>query len=211
MPTLAAITDDEWKAITSRLTLYAHGKMRPLRWRGCVPAARTTGPGGTDAGDVAATAIERVLSGVRAWDDRADPYTQLCAVVDSLISHLVRGWENRRQRMMPTVTRADGSEHQIDPAGREPDPAQAAADAEEAAAYRAAVRAAVAQDPLAAAIFECLIGGFSTPAEMAELIGVEVEQIYTAKRRLCRAVDGVMGKPRKSSRSDKGARHARPS
>jgi len=158
---------------------------------------------------MAATAIERVLTGERAWNENADPFKYLCSIVDSLVSHLVDGWENRHQRTMPTTCQDDGTERPIELPGSEPEPVQVVADEEETAAYREAVRKALAGDRLAEGIFECLSGGFSTPADMAELLNVEIGLIYTAKARLGRAVNTVLGKSQKPSRSDKGARHAR--
>lgn len=209
MAKLTDISDDEWLGLNSRLTLYALRKMRRLCWRGARPAERPTAPGGQGPEDLAATAIERVLDGSRAWDASADPFDHLCSVLDSLVSHLVGGWENRNVRGMPTARSDDGPERPVELPGREPDPSHAAAESEEAHQYRAAVRDAVAKDPLAAGIFDCLQAGYSTPADMAELLDVDVEQIYTAKRRLERAVNGVLSKTRKRSPSDKGTRHAR--
>lgn len=192
MAKLSVITDEEWQALTSRLVLYAVGKMRRLRWRGCPPAGRATGPGGFDASDLAATAVERVLDGSRAWDETTDPYSHLCSVVDSVVSHLADGQANRHERAMPTARTTDGGEQPVELPGHEPCPARAAEDMEETNRYRAAVRAAVAKDELARDIFDCLEAGFSTPAEMAVLMGKSVEQIYTAKRRLQRAVESVL-------------------
>lgn len=192
MAKLWDITNDEWASLASRLTEYAAAKMRVLSWRGGPRGHGATGPGGVGPEDIVNTAVERVFDGSRAWDEAADPAVTLRGVVDSLVSHLVNGSENRLSRPMPTVAGDDGVERVIDPAGRDAGPLEALAEDEQVAGRREAIREAVAGDPLAGQLFDCLAAGFETPADVAAVLGVPVEQIYTAKRRLERAVNRVL-------------------
>jgi hypothetical protein len=110
---------------------------------------------------------------------------------------------------MPANRGDDEVSRSLDPPCHDLDPAKIVADEEERNEIRIAVRDAVAKDELAFTIFECLQAGFHTPAEIAEIANVEVDQIYKAKRRLERAVNGVLNKNRKPVHTSEGARNAK--
>ena len=70
---LPTLTDEEWNALSIRLTLYAEGKMLRVYWHGVPPKRGVAAPGGSSAEDVAIEAITSVLEGRRQWPTGIEP------------------------------------------------------------------------------------------------------------------------------------------
>jgi Homeodomain-like domain-containing protein len=93
---LALLTDQEWRTIMQRLTLYAAYKLSRLWFRNGVIPGRLAGPE-----DVASDAIAAILSGKRSWPphDGVAVLDALLAclksVVDSIVNHLVESADHR--------------------------------------------------------------------------------------------------------------------
>jgi len=98
-----ALTDD----LLVEAVAYAAAKLRGLAWRGRQGGAV---PGGREAADMVQTAVERTLSGRRKWDPVEVPEfnRHLTGAIDSIVSALVVGAENRRSGEI--VPYADESE-----------------------------------------------------------------------------------------------------
>jgi len=171
------MTEDQWEELLERLTWHAQQKYLRLVWRGVPGAYGGLAPGGIDPADLATQAIVDVIEGRRRWNPLAAPdfLDYLRGVVDSKISHLVRGRENRPGRAT-TLAEAIPS--------REPAPESAAADEEELMLLQELLSVAVERDPIARHVVECLEEGVTRPAEMALRVGVDVQEIYNAQKRL---------------------------
>jgi hypothetical protein len=192
--------EEELVELLSLLTDYANCKLVHLRWRGLSLKRGGSIPGGAEASDIAAQAIIDVIDGTRAWDPErhADLLGYLKSVIDSQVSNLVNRAENKVSRRMGASDgdSADQPEYQLPARG--PDPYEVVANKDSMTAFRAAVVAAIKDDPLALAIFECLEAEITKPAEMAVLLEKDVSEINNAQKRLRNKVDKVRRKQRGS-------------
>lgn len=190
----ANLSDDEWAEIVEKLTLYADNKMRKLRWRGVLNGAVL---GGVCADDMAATAIESLLYGGRNWNQEKTPdlFEFLKDVVDSKVSNLVKGEENKKSRQV------DADDQKNEPAFRgrrnTATPPEIMSDEEQRKRIRSSVMAEIGQDELVESILECYESGIEKPSEIAELVEVTTKDVNNAKKRINRAADKAFGKARK--------------
>jgi len=65
---------------------------------------------------------------------------------------------------------------------------------------RAALKADAEKDPIVLQILECLEADITKPAEIAELLDVNVKDIYHAQRRLRRKLDRAFARDRERER-----------
>lgn len=181
--------------LTERLTLYAHGKLAKLHWRGLPLRTGGSVPGGVVAEDLASDAITDAIQGTRVWNpDGDDDFPAfLRSVVDSKVSHLANRRENKASRRPQAAGAEDGSdpvEQTVpDPRG---DPVTVLGDEETADKFRALVRAEIQGDALAQSILDCLNEGITKPSDMSVLLDVPVEEINNAQKRLRRKVEKAM-------------------
>ena len=75
---------------------------------------------------------------------------------------------------------------EIDVAGNDPDPAQVCMDREIIELIKTAVAAEAEANPLTVRILECYDAEIEKPAEIAQLLEVDVKEIYNARKRLQR-------------------------
>jgi hypothetical protein len=192
------LSDDEWLKLLKRLTLHADRKLVRLAWRGITSTRGGKPPGGVEAGDLAAGAITDLIEGTRAWDQEANPdlLKHLRSVVDSKISHLVEGLENRRTRRLgpPDPNEESSTAYQL--ASRDPSPVELVADREAADRLRAAIHAELRDDESAYQIMECLEAGMER-AEIIEYLGIPAMDFDNAKKRLCRKVEKAQNNVKK--------------
>ena len=158
MPDIPSFTDDQWKELSERLTLYADHKLMRLRWRGAKLSRGGTVPGGIEAGDLAAEAIVDWINGKRNWNREAvsDLWCFLRGIVDSKVNHLVESIENKITRRLDR----SGDQPEESPARQVAantlPPDKICADREEMDRLRAAITKELGPDPLALRVFECL-------------------------------------------------------
>ncbi len=197
MGAIPKLTDEQWKELLERLTLHAANKLMRLSWRGARLAKGGCPPGAAEAADFAAEAILSVIDGSRMWDAATQPdlLTFLRGVVDSKISHLVESAENRvTRRVLP---RTD-DDQQLTEAERvrsnDPSPDGLVADREWGQQFRAAIRKELEEDTISAGLLDCLDAGYEDRGEIATLLGIQVEDVYNAQKRLKKRVCAVMRK-----------------
>jgi RNA polymerase sigma factor (sigma-70 family) len=197
---MPALKDAEWEELLERLTLYADNCVVRLTWRGLRRAKGGAVPGGIEAADLAQETIVDVIEGSRRYDPAAQPdfFRFLQDVVDSKVSHLATSAENRKSRRPEDSL--DDDAPALDRVERAPPPEDQVAEDEALARLRRDARDAVAKDPLAKRIFECLDAGVTKPGEIATLLGISVEEIYNAQKRMARLV-GNTPSGRKARRS----------
>jgi len=182
-----------WHLTIPRLRRYARERASRLVWAG---SYRGPLPGGRQPEDVAHSAIEKVLTGARDWDETAQPDLAvfLETVVDSEISHLVESWEHRHVRPAAALpARADGEEPNPDPIAKVPSPAagplEAVVGGEEEKrqdAFAAAFIESVADDPILKRIVECIVADVVKPGEIAVQLGIPILEIYNRRKQLQR-------------------------
>ena len=152
--------EEELAELLSLLTDYTYCKFIHLRWRGLSLKRGGSIPGGVEPSDIAAQAIIDVIDGTRAWDPErhVDLLRYLKGVIDSQVSNLVNLAENKTSRRMGASDgdSADPPEYRLPAPG--PDPFEVIANKDSMDVFRAAVVAAIKDDPLALGIFECLEG-----------------------------------------------------
>jgi len=200
---LPEFTDDQWTELLERLTYYCVGKFRKLGWWTGRNMARRAGPKGVTPRDIAFEAIEDVIEGRRRYEPAKHPDFRefLRSVVDSKVYHLARSAEARHRRPMPV--RPDdksGEPVEIEVPGDAPNPAEVCVNRDVIETIRGSVVAAAASDPLVNQLFECLESGYTKPADISELLEVDVAEIYKAKKRLRSNAERSLGKGKETRR-----------
>ena len=171
---------------------YALKKLSGKFWRGVWNGKI---PGGHQAEDLAASAIEAVLIGDpdqdgRSWDPEKDPDLGkfLRDIIDSKVSHLVERAENFYEREPRPVEEEPESDYLDRKRDRRTLPEELfnATTDEEAANERLffALLKEVKDDPLLPKILECEWDGICKRSEVAEKLGVDVNAVTLARKRL---------------------------
>jgi DNA-directed RNA polymerase specialized sigma24 family protein len=198
---LARMTDPDLRSLVERLTVYALRKMWKLRWRGIQYASARcglTGTCGNGPEDLVSDVILRVIQGKRvgSCQDQAGLERLLRSAIDSRVNHHACSLENRRTNEAVVEaaarTEAPSLESRL-PSQCGATPLEVVVDHEDKESFRAVARKAVAADATLAPLLECLLAGLS-PAEAAEYMDVDVKEIYTARKRLDRALSKALGK-----------------
>ena len=180
---MAASVDDEglagqdWEQIGKRLTLFAHRRLWSI---------------GVDdvalAQDLAQEAISRLFDpNYAGWDQARQPVLLefLGSVVNGLISNLRK---KRRRRGAHLPLEGPGRPHlACECAGAETRVSQA----DELTRIWALLQQELQGDPLAVQVLELTIEGCERPRHQAAALGVDVERIYQARRRLRRCIEGA--------------------
>jgi DNA-directed RNA polymerase specialized sigma24 family protein len=180
---LPTLTEEEWEALSIRLTKYAEVKMLRIYWYGVPPKRGVAVPGGASAEDVVIEAITSVLQGRRQWPAGIEPMPFFRGVVDSIVSHMAECAEKQRRHTCPPG--ANGQMPDFDPpAEDDPEPSEILVREEEAAQFQELITKAAEKEPLALEMLDCALAEFTTPRQMAEVTGRPVEEFYRAKQRL---------------------------
>lgn len=199
---IAKLTDEELTRLSKELGRYASAEMtkKPF-WR--------TGksgelPGGHEVESIVNEAFTRVYGGQRRWDSQKHPDLKkyLFDVIDSILSHLSTGSENALLRAVPEA----GTEQEIQwesgskerrperewltRAARQPDEAlfeREAAEREDRALQLLVEECST--DPVLSKILHVRLE-YENPrsAEIAELTGIPVGDIYNGEKRLARKI-----------------------
>ncbi len=180
-----------WHLTIPRLRRYAREKASRLIWAGF---RRGPLPGGRLPEDVVSTAIEKVLSGARAWDPVREPDldTFLESVVDSELSHLVESWEHRHVRPAAALPVPDDRPDH-DPLADIPSPAAGPLDTAISREERARrheffdmFHASLADDAVLQRIVACIHDDVVKPGEIATRLGIPVTEVYNRRKQLQR-------------------------
>ncbi|MCH8146683.1 MAG: sigma-70 family RNA polymerase sigma factor [Planctomycetes bacterium] len=194
------MTDEQLRALVEHLTVYALMKMRRLTWRG-VRYARSdcamTVARGNEPQDLVSDVILRVIEGKRKWDSKKEPDLRvfLRSAIDSRVNQLADSADNRHTNEQVVVAaKADAISLESSlPSREEATPLDLLIDKEAEESFRTVASKAVEGDPMLSDLLECLREGL-TPAETAEYLDVDIGEIYSARKRLYRALSKALGK-----------------
>jgi hypothetical protein len=192
--TLERVRETVTPEFLERLTHYALRKLGQKWWRGVWDGKI---PGGVQPEDLAISAIEAVLigdpdQGGRSWDRQKDPDLMkfLRDIIDSKASHLVERAENAREREPHPAegeSVSDFLDRKRDHRSLSEETLQISAEDEvENERLFFALLDEVKGDPLLPKILECEWDGIYRRAEVAAKLGVDVNAITQAKKRLDR-------------------------
>lgn len=200
----------DWKAIGKELVAHAIWKAQNFAWRTGDHKNLALGLQGRD---IAQMAIEKVLTGKRAWNpERGDLLPYLKGVVDSLMSHYADSLDNTIQaRLAEDEEGKELLDHAEFHAARNDDFGLLSAhqrsrgtnsdvDNERVANLFAAVQG---EDDLMAVLDVVMSSGETKPAEIAAELGIEVTKVNNRLKRLRRT---AMNIKRPSSGEDKATR-----
>jgi hypothetical protein len=179
-----AVTDE---AFMEQLLSFALRRKRAHYWRGVWDGHL---PGGKEVSDVVQEAVEDILLGKRAWDPDKNPdlLDFMRSVVNSKISHLQEGADNRRGELAPVP----GAEARVDHFDTFPHQNAPTADIQlqekedEARNSDLILRFYdfVADDKLLQGIVGCMIEGVSKRSEIAAALKTKEQEITNADKRL---------------------------
>ena len=180
-----AVTDD----FIERLGHYAISVVSRLYWRGVKGGMM---PCGDEPADLVSESLALVLSGDRQWNPEKKPdfLKYMMDVIDSLASHRTNWKENREERrIIPREGETDDKflERRRDP--RFTDDAIDGGTAEEERendAWFFALLEEVKSDQLLTSVLECMMDGIGRRAEIALKLGVLVNDVTQARKRLDR-------------------------
>ncbi len=194
MAEIPKLTEEQWKECSERLTLYATQKFFCYGWKGNDKRNERIGPKAISPQDLAAEAIISVIQGNRCYNPESYPdfMTFLRSIVDSQINHLAKSAEHRKKK--PLVQEAyENADNpvQMEFTGNEPDPSRTCINKELVEKLKESLAPAFNKDKIIREIFECLEAGITTDRDMAELLEVNVQEIYKAKKRFRRKVDKI--------------------
>lgn len=198
---LAKLSDEDWTKLVLKLGHYAASVSRRLRWR--TRNSREL-PGGETVESIVSKAIEKLFSGDRRWDPRAEPDLEkyLMDVIDSLLSHLVESQDNK---LLTTVPETAGTDEQAEwEAGpKEPEhgsewlarsalsPETALLESEQKSRDDRALEMLIEEcstNPVLTKVLEAMFDGHDGPAEIARATGLDRKDIYNAAKRLDRKI-----------------------
>jgi len=188
MTKLPELTNEQWQECLERLTLHAAKKFRFLGWTGRM------GPRGKEPQDVAYEAINKVLTGKRQYNKEVYPdfMNFLQSIVDSLIYHLSKSFESKRFKPIPATTTEQGDFEEVEFESREPNPARIFIHKDIAERIKGILAQEFKDDVVVNGILECFEADITKPAEIAELLEKNVKDIYNARKRLQRVIDGKL-------------------
>jgi hypothetical protein len=198
---LGRMSDNELERMILELGYYASKVRNEYRWR---MKEREALPKGETVNSVVSLALEKVLSGERRWNPAQQPDFMkfMRDVIDSLINHLARGKDNTL--LTPALDEDSGGDwhtgskkaaHDTEWLARsEATPEQALIDKELQAHRDEAIRALLeecAGDQALTKIVNAMLEGYDQCGEIAQVVGIEVKDVYNAMKRLDRKIASV--------------------
>jgi hypothetical protein len=198
---LGRMPDDELEGMILKLGYYASKVRNEYRWR---MKEKEALPKGETVNSVVSLALEKVLSGERRWNPAQQPDFMkfMRDVIDSLINHLARGKDNIL--LTPALdedsegdwqTESKKAAHDTEWLVRsEATPEQVLIDKESQAQRDEAIRALLeecAGDQALTKIVNAMLEGYDQCGEIAQVVGIEVKDVYNAMKRLDRKIASV--------------------
>lgn len=195
---LDLLDSQPWDDIIPRLVAHASKKSKRLFWRGIYGGPF---PEGNEVMDLINQTIEKVLVGQRQWDPDASPdlFVYLKSIVDSDLNHLADSAENRRMRADTLSSQGndcDAGEQEISIAhmmpADTPTPEEVLLlreDEDRCEEFFWGFYESLADKPVLQKIVECIWDDVEKPVEIAERMGVPVNEIYNSRKQLQRRLN----------------------
>ena len=199
MTDVAGLTKEQLWECHVRLIKYA---VRLFSTRGWKRDHECVGPGGVTPDGIATDAILSLLEGPRDYDrvQYPDPLPVLFAIVRSKIYHHAHSSETQRVQPWPrNQQHQDDDPVDMEFEGKEPGPVEICIVRDIMTAMKA--KAVEKQDVLVQGILDNIAVGTTRPAEIADKLGVCVEKINNAQKRLRRMFLEVLGQQKQETRS----------
>lgn len=189
--TLDLLNAFPWEEKIPRLLYYALNKARKKRWRTIFDGQM---PEGKEIEDVVSSAIEKVFSGERKWDPQKQPdlYEYLKGVIDSDIYHLATCEENTAVISEADVSMDINREKPftfdaLHGAELDPETVHILKEVnEKAEKFFIEFYEYLDGKPVLQGIVECIDDGITKSADIAERLGVHVNEIYNCFKQLRR-------------------------
>lgn len=181
-----AVTDE---VFMERLLSFALRRKRARYWRGIWDGHL---PGGKEVADIVCESLDDVLLGRRKWNPEKDPdlLDFMRSVVNSKISHLVDGAENRKEELALAAHDEDGVDHFDSLPNKNAATASNQLQAKEDEARNSDLLLMfcdfVADDVLVQGIVGCMIDGVTKRSEIAAALKTKEQEITYANKRLDR-------------------------
>ena len=191
---LGSLSDEQWLVYHHDLIIYTERKCRRLHWRsGDIFSL----PGGNTPETLVEEAITRLFEGRRSWNHERypgqSPVPFLKGLIDSLVSDLVRGEDQKRTAFLEdetTTTNSEGESYEVrlsSVAGAVPGFQSSQPDDPERAVFLREllqrIRERIEDRPDLAAYFEHSGDGHS-PAEISSLMNLEIDKVYQLRKLL---------------------------
>ena len=194
MKGIADLSPDELHRLIERLTCHAHRKMQRLTWRGARLLHGDCATGGHGPEDLAAEAILAALNPAfgegRSWNPKTEPDLEkfLMSAIDSRVNNLVTRLDNVKERRAG-FTGKSGDEIVIEINDADHDPIKLIVKTEAARIFHEEAIKALEGDATAVEVFECLWADVTKPQEIAELLGISVDEVNNTKKRVIRKLE----------------------
>lgn len=188
MSGISELTQDQWKRLIDRLTIYAQRKYIRLGW---CKRGQYRSPSGQGPEDIASEAIMLLFEGKRNYDEQKYPdlIMYLRSVVDSVIYHIIKSADFQKTKPMPKIITAGGETKEIEIESEEADPSQVYVQNDLSDKMNSILQEKFAQDKVVSGILECMKAGIYKDSEIAECCDIEVKEVYNAQKRLRREFD----------------------
>jgi hypothetical protein len=204
---LEGMSSKEFDRLVLHLGRYTQRETDRLPWR---TGSAVDLPGGETVESIVYQAIEKAWAGERNWNPEQDPDFKkyLMDVIDSLVSHLFTGTDNK----MFTTEPAEGSDDRRAWEGasrqherkhergadwmarRAASPEDLLLEKEEAARRRQGIELLLAEsrdDEELTYVIQAMLDGHNKAGEIAKATGIEVRDVYNIMKRLDRKVEAV--------------------
>jgi hypothetical protein len=208
--TLRRIEEQLNEPMIQRLTLHAAMKLERRWWQGVLGGEP---PGGLKPMDFVQRAVEKTVQAAegdksgRHWNFETQPdlSRHLRSVIDSDISHLVEGWENRTFRSEEFLN-GTNSDEDSEPAlslllAQTANPSELCA-ANEIEQAREKILFeffdSLADDPQLQRLMELIFDGVGKSGEQAKKLGLTANEMYVVTRRMQRHIEQFKEKRAKS-------------
>lgn len=161
--------------------------------------------GGQKAEDIVETVILKTIAGAtegrgrgrRIWDGSRDLYDFLTSQVDSELSNLGRSWVNQRFQIASRLDKTfeDGQRENYfdtvaDESSESPEETALRSELERSAdEFVSGFLDEIEDDDFLVAVVEQILDGVRKPREIAAALGVPVDEVYKARKRLRRRID----------------------
>jgi DNA-directed RNA polymerase specialized sigma24 family protein len=143
--------------------------------------------------------FDKVLDGSRKWNRETYPTLEcfLRSIVDSDINHLADSLDNSHSRRIAPTKAPNGVDEAERVEGREVNPVFAVVNKEAHEQFLATAMKELEGDDFLVQLLDCLEAEITEPVDIAEMLGISVDDVNNGKKRLRRKLDTLYSPRRK--------------